>query len=53
MNHISIGTLSSSAQIWDPKNVYMNKILQKKWSCIIKHSRENDKDKGRSQWYCK
>jgi hypothetical protein len=29
MNHNSIGTLSSNAQIWDPKNVYMNKILQK------------------------
>ena len=44
MNHISIGTLSGSAQIWDPKNVYMNKMLQKKWSCIIKHSRKSDKD---------
>jgi len=37
MNHNSIGTFSNSAQIWDPKNVYMNKILQKNWSCTIKH----------------
>ena len=44
MNHISIGTLSSNAQIWDPKNVYMNKILRKKWICIIKRGRKSDKD---------
>ena len=42
MNHISIGTLSSSAQIWDPKNVSKNKILQMKWG-LIKH-RKSDKD---------
>jgi len=42
--HISVGKLSSSAQIWDPKIVYMNTILQKNWSCIIKHSRKRDKD---------
>ena len=35
MNHNSIGTLSSSAQIWDPKNVYTNKILQKNNSSVI------------------
>jgi len=44
MYHISIGTLSSSAHIWDPKNVYMNKILQKKWSYILKHGRKSDKE---------
>ena len=44
MNHISYVTLRPSAQIWDPKNIYMNEILQKKWSCIIKHSRKSDKD---------
>jgi len=44
MYHVSIGTLGSSAQIWDPKNVYIDKILQKKWSYIIKHSRKRDKD---------
>jgi len=44
MKHISIGTLSSGAHIWDPKNVYMNEILQKKWSCVMKHSRMSDKD---------
>jgi len=40
MKHINIGSLSSNAQIWDPKNVYVNKILQEKWSCIIKHSKK-------------
>jgi len=38
MNHNSIGALSSSVQIWDPKNIYVNKILQKK------HSRKSEKD---------
>jgi len=42
MNHNSIGTFSGSAQIWGPKNVFMNKILQKKWSYTIKHSRKSD-----------
>jgi len=44
MYHINIGALSSSAHIWDPKNVYMNKILQKEWSYIITHSRNSDKN---------
>jgi len=29
MNHISIGTLSGTARIWDLKNIYIDKILQK------------------------
>ena len=44
MNQVSIGTLSSSAQIWDSVNVYMNKILRKKWSYIIEHNRKGGKD---------
>jgi len=45
MNHISIGTLSGTARIWDLKNIYIDKILQKKWSYVIKHSRRRDKVK--------
>jgi len=38
MNYNNIPTLNSSAQIWDPKNVYMNKILQNKCSSVIFYS---------------
>ena len=32
MNHISIGTISSSAQIWDPKMYESRKVFWEKWS---------------------
>jgi len=31
MNHISIGTISSSAQIWDPKMYESRKVFWEKW----------------------